>query len=128
MATLLLFLQEILPLPSFDVWLADRRSNLSAHLEEEFSSAPAHLVLSPPVTVASRVVALGPDRWRATLNLFRRDGAWRGFIRFRIFQAPGEEEGLRTGDIFREDDPEAIRDRFVSLRPQALRAFLRSVL
>jgi hypothetical protein len=125
LATLLLFLQELLPLPPFDVWMRDRGRNLTAHLDEEFSSAPAYRRTSPPVTVESRSVRLGDEQWRATLSLFRRDEVWRGFIAFRPV---GGGPGVRTGDVFREDDPEEIRDRFLAFQPQTLRAFLRSVL
>ena len=64
-------------------------------------------------------------RWRATLNLFRRDEAWRGFI---VFNRVGEMETVRTADIFREEDPDAIRNRFLGFHNQTLQAFLRSVL
>ena len=84
LATLLLFLQEVIPLPPFDVWLRDRSENLAAHLEEEFTSAPAHRRVSPPVMVESRGMRLGEAPWRASLSVFRRDEAWRGFISFRI--------------------------------------------
>jgi hypothetical protein len=125
LATLLLFVQDLLPLPPFEVWLADRSEHLEAHLEEEFTSAPAHRRVSPPVTVESRAVRLGDSQWRASLNLFRRDEIWRGFISFRPV---GDGPGVRTADIFREDDPEEIRNRFLSYQPHTLRAFLRSVL
>ena len=125
LATLLLFLQDILPLPPFDVWMADRANHLDAHLEEEFASGPAHRRASPPVTVESRGVEMGGRRWRASLNLFRRDDAWRGYITFR---RAGDEAGVRTADIFREEDPEEIRDRFKAFHAGTLQAFLRSVL
>jgi len=125
LATLLLFLQELLPLPPFEVWLRDRAEHLPAHLEEEFTSAPAHRRISPPVTVESRPVSLGESHWRASLSLFRRDEAWRGFI---SFTPVGEGTGVRTADIFREEDPEEIRSRFLSFNAHTLQAFLRSVL
>jgi len=125
LATLLLFVQDLLPLPPFEVWLKDRSQNLEAHLEEEFTSAPAHRRVSPPVTVESRAVCLGESHWQASLNLFRRDEAWRGFISFRPV---GDGPGVRTADIFREEDPEEIRSRFLSFQPHTLQAFLRSVL
>ncbi len=125
LATLLLFLQELLPLPPFEVWLRDRAEHLPAHLEEEFTSAPAHRRISPPVTVESRPVSLGESHWRASLSLFRRDEAWRGFISFRPV---GDGPGVRTADIFREEDPEEIRSRFLSFNARTLQAFLRSVL
>ncbi|MGW8265990.1 MAG: hypothetical protein ACWGSQ_06450 [Longimicrobiales bacterium] len=125
LATLLLFLQDLLPLPPFEIWLKDRSENLEAHLEEEFTSPPAHRRAAPPVTVESRAVRLGDSQWRASLNLFRRDEAWRGFISFRPV---GDGPGVRTADIFREEDPEEIRRRFLAFQPHTLRAFLRSVL
>jgi hypothetical protein len=125
LATLLLFLQELLPLPPFDVWLSDRTENLEAHLEEEFTSPPAQRRSSPPVTVESRPLSLGDSHWRATLSLFRRDEAWRGFISFRPV---GDGPGVRTADIFREEDPEEIRSRFLAFNAHTLQAFLRSVL
>lgn len=125
LATLLLFLQEIIPLPPMQVWMADRAGHLDAHLEEEFASAPAHRRSSPPVTVASRGLEISGRRCQASLRLFRRDEAWRGFISFRV---PGESHGLRTADIFREEDPEEIRDRFLAFHAGTLEAFLRSIL
>jgi hypothetical protein len=125
LATLLLYLQEIIPLPPFDVWLADRTTHLDAHLEEEFASEPAHRRVSSPVTVESRGLEMAGRRWRASLSLFRRDDAWRGFISFR---RAGDDTGVRTADIFREEDPEEIRDRFRGFHSGTLQAFLRSVL
>jgi len=125
LATLLLFLQEVIPLPPFAVWLRDRSENLEAHLEEEFTSAPAHRRVSPPVMVESRGMRLGEAPWRASLSVFRRDEAWRGFISFRPL---GEGPAVRTADIFREENPEEIRNRFHSLNAHTLQAFLRSLL
>ncbi len=125
LALLLHFLEVILPLPPLAVWMEDRASFLGAHVQEEFASAQAHRRSSPPVTVESRGLEMGGRKWRATLNLFRRDEAWRGFI---SFQPAGAGEGLRTADIFRDEDPEEIRTRFLSFHSQTLQAFLRSVL
>lgn len=125
LATLLLYVQEIIPLPPLEVWLADRVAHLDAHLEEEFASGPAYQRASPPVTVESRGLEMSGRRWRASLNLFRRDDAWRGFITFR---RAGDETGVRTADIFREEEPEEIRDRFLAFHSGTLQAFLRSVL
>lgn len=125
LATLLLFLREILPLPTREVWERDRAENLDAHVKEEFASPPAHRRSSPPVTVESRGMEMDGMRWRATLNLFRRDEAWRGFI---VFNPLGEEETVQTADIFREEDPDEIRNRFLGFHNQTLQAFLRSVL
>jgi hypothetical protein len=125
LAILLLFLEEILPLPPYEVWVADRRQYLDAHLQEEFEPGRAPGGDAPPVTVESRGVVMKGRKWRASLNLFRREEAWRGFIAFRPLEGTG---GVRTGEIFREDDPEEIRERFRSYHAQTLQAFLRSVL
>jgi hypothetical protein len=125
LATFLLFLEDVIPLPPRDVWERDRTEYLDAHVKEEFESPPAHRRSSPPVTVESRGMEMDGVRWRATLNLFRRDEAWRGFI---IFNPVGEAETVRTADIFREEDPDEIRNRFLGFHNQTLQAFLRSVL
>lgn len=125
LATFLLFLQELLPLPSREVWERDRAEHLDAHVREEFDSPPAYRGDSPPVTVESRGLELDGRRWRATLNLLRRDEAWRGFI---VFHRLGDKETVRTADIFREEDPDEIRKRFLAFHNQTLQAFLRSVL
>ena len=125
LATLLLFLRQLIPLPPRDVWERDRIEHLDAHVKEEFDSPPAHRRVSPPVTVESRGMEIEGKRWRATLNLFRRDEAWRGFI---VFNPLGESETVQTADIFREEDPDEIRNRFLGFHNQTLQAFLRSVL
>ena len=125
LAVLLLFLEESIPLPPYEVWVDDRRQHLDAHLQEEFEPGRAPGEGAPPVTVESRGVVMEGRRWRASLNLFRREDAWRGFIAFRALDGNG---GVRTGEIFREDDPEEIRERFRSYHAQTLQAFLRSVL
>ena len=125
LATLYLYLEKLLPLPPQEVWARDRELHLDAHVKEEFASPPAHHRSSPPVTVESRGMEMDGLRWRATLNLFRRDEAWRGFI---VFNPVGEDEMIRTADIFREEDPDEIRNRFLGFHNQTLQAFLRSVL
>ena len=125
LATFLLYIQELMPLPPRDVWELDRTKYLDAHVKEEFDSPSAHRRSSPPVTVESRGMEIDGKRWRATLNLFRRDEAWRGFI---VFNPLGEPETARTADIFREEDPDEIRNRFLGFHNQTLQAFLRSVL
>ena len=125
LATLYRYLEKLLPLPPQEVWAQDREAYLDAHVKEEFASPPAHHRSSPPVTVESRGMEMDGLRWRATLNLFRRDEAWRGFI---VFNPVGEDEMIRTADIFREEDPDEIRNRFLGFHNQTLQAFLRSVL
>jgi hypothetical protein len=124
LATLLLFLQQVLPLPPLEVWVDDRLANPEAHLREEFDSPQAQSRPTLPLTVESRPMDVNGGRWRASLNLYRRDEAWRGFITFN----PAEGgDGLRTAEIFREDDPEEIRKRFLGYQNHTLQAFLRSV-
>jgi hypothetical protein len=125
LATFLLYLEELLPLPPRKVWEQDRTANLDAHVREEFDSPPAQHRASPPVTVESRGMEMDGRRWRATLNLFRRDEAWRGYI---VFNPLGEAHTVRTADIFREEDPDEIRTRFLGFHNQTLQAFLRSIL
>lgn len=125
LAILLLFLDDVVPLPPLDIWVEDRAAHLDAHIQEEFASAPSHSRSTSPVTVASRGLDASGRRWRASLRLFRRDEAWRGYISFR---SPENPSGLRTADIFREDDPEEIRDRFLAFHNGTLEAFLRSVM
>jgi hypothetical protein len=125
LATLLHYLEELLPLPPFEVWLADRSQNMDEHLQEEFKPGLTQTSPNPPVSVESRGMVMGGRKWRASLNLFRREDIWRGFIAFRPLDGVG---GVRTADIFREEDPEEIRQRFLSFHSQTLQAFLRSVL
>lgn len=126
LALLLLFLEDLLPLPPLPVWVEDRSAYLEVHLQEEFASAQAHRRASPPVTVESRGLEMNGRTWRATLNVFRRDEAWRGFIAFRPLGV--EEAAVRTGDIFRDENPEEIKNRFLGFHSGTLQAFLRSVL
>lgn len=125
LATFLLFLRELIPLPPQEVWERDRAAHLDAHVKEEFESPAAHRRASPPVTVESRGMEMDGRRWRATLNLFRKEEVWRGFI---VFNPLGETSSVRTTDIFREEDPDEIRNRFLGFHNQTLQAFLRSVL
>lgn len=116
--------RHLLPLPPFDVWLADFRANRAAHLQglEVDPRAPEP---SDPVTVEVRSFRRGDGDWYAGLSLFRRESVWWGFLAF------SRGDGVtvaRTADIFREERPEAIRDRFRSFGADALQAFLRSTL
>ncbi len=71
----------------------------------------------------------GPEHaaepWRGTLEVYRGGDAWRGHIRF---QRDGEEGHFRTGEIFRENNLQDLRDRFSSFTAPTLSAFLRSTL
>lgn len=116
--------QELLPLPPFAVWLRDFQAHRAAHLEG-IDAAPAGPDPASPVAVEVRSIHHANVDWYAALHLFRRDGVWWGFIRFTGAGQPSE---VRSADIFREEDPEAIRERFRSFGLDALRAFLRSSL
>ncbi len=124
LATLVLFLAHLLPLPPFHVWLNDRLANLEAHLREEFESPQARSRTTAPVTVESRRMEMEGRHWRAALHLFLGHEVWRGFITFHPVEGG---EVLRTADIFREEDPEEIRTRFRGYQNHTLQAFLRSV-
>jgi hypothetical protein len=125
LATFLLFLETLLPLPPFDLWKDDRTRNLSEHLREESEGIEALQSRSIPMRVDSRLVEHAGEEWKATLHLFRREEAWRGYI---LFDRGSAESGVRTADIFREDNPEEVRERFLDCRSETLQAFLRSVL
>jgi hypothetical protein len=125
LATFLLFLEALLPLPPMEVWKDDRSRNLAEYLQEESEGIEALQSRSIPMRVDARVVEHAGEEWRATLHLFRREEAWRGYIQFH---RADEEKGLRTADIFREEAPEEVRERFLDCRPETLQAFLRSVL
>lgn len=125
MALLLDFCQEILPLPPFDVWLGDRRAHPAAHLDD--GADPSAGGASPtPVTVEVRPFQADGVVWNAALDV-RPDGdVWRGHISFRR-----DEGGSRihpTGEIFREGEAGAVRDRFLAFDDRTLQAFLRSAL
>lgn len=126
MAILVDFCEALLPLPGFDVWLADLRRHPQAHWRDIDASADAPTAAAP-ATVDSARFQRGTRVWRAHLRGFRDRGAWRGFIAF-------EQEGRlprrlhRTALIFRESTLDDLRDRFRGFRPATLEAFLRSSL
>ncbi len=124
MATLHLFCRNLLPLPPFDVWLADYETHRLAHLK---AGAPYPHAGGPsePVTVELRQVEHASERWQASLDVYRDDDLWRGYVRFH--RGFGESH-LRTGDIFCEDELQDLRDRFLSFTSATLAAFLRSIL
>ena len=138
MTTLHRYCRELLPLPSFDVWLVDYETNRLAHLKEA-APYPHAGEPSEPVGVERREMGHGLERWEASLEVFRDGELWRGYIRFQpegndaevsrsdeqIRLAKGR---LRTGDIFCEDELQDLRDRFLSFTSATLSAFLRSIL
>ena len=124
MATLHQFCRQLLPLPSFEVWLVDYEAHRLAHLKAG-APYPHGGEPSEPVTVELREVEHASDRWTASLDVYRDGNLWRGYIRFR--RSPVEVQ-VRTGDIFCEDELQDLRDRFLSFTSATLAAFLRSIL
>lgn len=112
-----------LPLPPFEVWREDFRSNPSAHLE-----ADDGFVGSGPVTVDLRSFEDASGRsWYAALDLWRDPAAdvFRGSIAFHHGRGGRH---FTTAEVFREDTADGVRTRFADFDDVTLRAFLRSVL
>ena len=115
----------LLPLPTFEVWARDF---YRARPEYEGQPGPP---LAPAtgdgeaVTVEVRPLDHADRKWMAALAIRRMDRQWVGHIRFH---PPGEARVFTTGDIFREDSPVAVRERFRSFDAHTLGAFLRSSL
>ena len=124
MITLHRYCRELLPLPSFDVWLVDYETHRLAHLKADAPYSHAGEP-SEPVTVELREVEHGSDRWQAALDVYRDEDLWRGYIRFH---RDATEAPVRTGDIFCEDDLQDVRNRFLTFTSATLSAFLRSIL
>ena len=124
MSTLRGFCREILPLPPFDVWLLDREKHHSAHVSSGGEEGPPAEPMEP-IAVDVRRMQHKTQPWRGTLEVYRGGDAWRGLIRF---QRDGEEGQFLTGEIFREDDLQELRDRFNSFSAPTMSAFLRSTL
>jgi hypothetical protein len=122
MATLRRYCADLLPLPPFTVWLADFRKNRGAYLYDDLE--PPTSLRAEPVTVEVRTVEYLDCPWSVELRLFSDEDAWRGFMVFRS----GSGASFGTADVFCEDAPGIIRDRFLSFESDTLRAFLRSSL
>ena len=124
MSTLHAFCRDLLPLPPFDVWLLDyerhRLAPVSAGLGWSPLPAPTE-----PLAVEIRRLEHEAEPWQGTLEVYRGGNAWRGLIRF---QRDGEGDSFRTGEIFCEQDLQALRDRFISFTAPTMSAFLRSTL
>lgn len=124
MATLRVFCRDVLPLPTFEVWLLDYDAHRTAHVVagSGWSSSTETIEAIP---VESRRVEHEAEPWSGTLEVYRGGDGWRGFIRF---QRDGEKGQFRTGEIFCEDNLQDLRDRFISFTAPTLSAFLRSTL
>lgn len=124
LGTLAAFCETLLPLPTFDVWRADRKAYPDAHIDE-LASAPSAPSAAAPVTLEARYLERTQGAWTARLRGFRDEDGWRGFIAFEEAQSGRIH---RTALIFREPDAVELRSRFLSFESAALEAFLRSAL
>jgi hypothetical protein len=118
---------DLLPLPPFRVWMEDFHHNRSAHFEisePPMGDGPS----SPdgePVTVEVRSFSVGSDEWVASLCVHPVACGWHGSIHFH---RPPERHTVRTADVFREREADAVRERFRTFDAHTLEAFLRSAL
>jgi len=124
LAALTRYCERLLPLPPFDVWVADVRTSPDAHLADVARSAWAPTAAAPATVAVRRLEYAGAD-WRARLQAFSDGDVWRGFIRF---EEAGGAAAHHTAVIFQEDDPAELRERFLAFDGATLFAFLRSSL
>ena len=124
MATLTGFAEHLLPLPPFEVWLADRATHPIRYIEDSSRMSP----VSPPAQpakVEERRFDYEGRIWVASLHVFAVEDRWRGFLRFR---QSGHARRYHTAHIFLEDTARGVRRSFRGFDGGALGAFLRSVL
>lgn len=124
LALLRRYCQAILPLPPFEVWVGRFRSHPEAFLE-----IPARVGALPGSANVSSIVAVrdvehGGVFWTAALNVRQSDSGWRGFIGF----TGARGTTVQTAEIFMDPSLDCVRDRFWTLEPDTLSAFLRSAL
>ena len=124
---LLRYCETLLPLPPFEVWYQDLVSSPEAHLED-LDESPDAPTSSSPSTVEVRSIVYRGRPWLARQKSYREGGVWRGYIAFADEGDEGVGRTHRTAPVFRESDPVALRERFLSFEPVALEAFLRSAL
>ena len=124
MATLVRYCRELLPLPPSECWLDDYEHNRIAHLQH-VSEGPLDAQAVEPVVVDASDLRIDGETWTASLSLFPDGDVWRGFIGFR---QNASDTGVRTANVFCEEDPKNIRERFTDLTTHTLKAFLRSTL
>jgi hypothetical protein len=126
--------RRLLPLPPYEVWVSDYLANRAAYLTR--MGIPAVPDRPRPVTVDVRPVGNG---WWASLDLRHDEGGWVGYVAFH--PDPGADPGgtmgigvpgasatgvIRTADVFRGPDPEALRARFRGFGQHAMEGFFRS--
>lgn len=121
--------RRVLPLPPFDLWAQDYLRNRRYHLEEmEIGVGPRK---GSPVTIDVRRLQHGGRSWVAELAVFHEPPLWRGLITFHLEGIEGGAQHIvrhSTGDVFREDHSEDVRERFRSFSEDTLQAFLRSAI
>jgi len=124
LALLRRYCRDILPLPPFHAWVGRFRSHPEAFLE--IPARPGALPGSANVSsiVAVRGVEHAGAFWTAALNVQESDSGWRGFIGFTGAQGTT----VQTAEIFMDPSLDDVRDRFRTLEPDTLSAFLRSAL
>ena len=127
MATLYCFCRALLLLPSFEGWLEDYSSHSLDYLKANSMSQQPSYAIEPSewVTVESRVIEYGGDRWHAHLDVYRGNDLWKGHIRFH---RENDNIQLKTCAIFFDDETRDLRGSFCSLTFNTLTDFLRSVL
>jgi hypothetical protein len=126
--------RELLPLPPFEVWVADYLRDPRPYLEP-VDNGTVGPVRSAPVTVDLRHIQHDGHGWVASLGIFREPPEWRGFITFHETDQADPADGTqrprpthRTADVFVEARAEDVRERFRSFSSDTLQAFLRSTL
>ena len=119
----------VLPLPPFELWAQDYLRNRRYHIEEmELGVGPRK---GAPAAIDMRRLQHGGQSWVAELAVFHEPPLWRGLITFQLAGAEGGAQNIRrhsTGDVFREEHCEDVRERFRSFSEGTLQAFLRSAI
>ena len=124
MATLVRFAEHLLPLPPFEVWLADREQYPLCHIEDS-NEGPHAAKVGQPGRLEDRHFNYAGRSWVASLHVFRDGTIWRGFLRFRQRGSTGR---YHTANIFLEETAREVQRRFREFDRATLGAFLRSVL
>jgi len=114
------YARSLLPLPPYELWIRSYLADRWAYLDR--LGVPSLPRTGEPVAVALRDC---PDGWMVTLSVTGSELGWRAFLEFH---REGEEGRWRTAEIFRGDDPDEFRQRFLEFNPATLQAFLRSIL